>query len=115
MYTRLLVPLDGSKTAENVLPYARCLARGFKLPVELLAVIDIVALGASLDRERSFHIEGILTQQREAGQRYLENIGRSFEPTPVTFSVESGTAAQISWRRRPKTEERWTRPSKRPQ
>jgi nucleotide-binding universal stress UspA family protein len=95
MYTRLLVPLDGSKTAENVLPYARCLARGLNLPVELLAVIDIVALGTSLGHERTFHIERILTQQREAGQRYLETVGRSFEPAPVTFSVESGTAAEI--------------------
>ena len=95
MYTRLLVPLDGSKTAENVLPYARCLARGLNLPVELLAVIDIVALGTSLGHERTFHIERILTQQREAGQRYLETVGRSFEPAPVTFSVESGTVAEI--------------------
>ena len=34
MYTKILVPLDGSKTAENVLPYARTLASGLKMPVE---------------------------------------------------------------------------------
>ena len=27
MYTRMLIPLDGSKLAENVLPYARAMAR----------------------------------------------------------------------------------------
>ena len=36
MYTKLLVPLDGSATAEKVLPYARSLAEGLRLPVELL-------------------------------------------------------------------------------
>jgi nucleotide-binding universal stress UspA family protein len=33
MYTRILVPLDGSKTAEKILPFARFLARRLKLPV----------------------------------------------------------------------------------
>ena len=30
MYTRILVPLDGSKTAEKVLAYARFVAWGIK-------------------------------------------------------------------------------------
>ena len=34
MYRRMLVPLDGSKTAEKVLPYARSLAGKLKIPVE---------------------------------------------------------------------------------
>jgi hypothetical protein len=34
MYRRMLIPLDGSKTAENVLPYACSLARKLKIPVE---------------------------------------------------------------------------------
>jgi nucleotide-binding universal stress UspA family protein len=42
MYTRILVPLDASKTAEKVLPYARFLAGTLKLPVELLEVVDVV-------------------------------------------------------------------------
>jgi nucleotide-binding universal stress UspA family protein len=33
MYTRILVPLDGSKTTEKILPFARFLARRLKLPV----------------------------------------------------------------------------------
>ena len=38
MYTRMLIPLDGSKVAEQVLPYARFLAKALKIPVELLEV-----------------------------------------------------------------------------
>ena len=42
MYTRLLIPLDGSKTAEAVLPYGRTLAGTLKIPVEgLLGVVDM--------------------------------------------------------------------------
>ena len=41
MYSRMLIPLDGSKTAETVLPYARFIAGVLKLPIELLAVVDI--------------------------------------------------------------------------
>ena len=33
MYTRILLPLNGSKTAEKVLPFVRFLARRLKLPV----------------------------------------------------------------------------------
>src|SRR5574341_710542 len=38
MYTKILVPLDGSKLAEQILPYARLLAETFAAPVELLRV-----------------------------------------------------------------------------
>ena len=48
MYSKILIPLDGSKTAEKVLPYARYLAGRFKIPVELLAVIDIAKMSAHM-------------------------------------------------------------------
>ena len=44
MYTRMLIPLDGSKNAEQVLPYARLLTSRFKLPVELLTALDLAEL-----------------------------------------------------------------------
>ena len=34
MYTRMLIPLDGSIVAEQVLPYARFLAKALAIPVE---------------------------------------------------------------------------------
>ena len=50
MYTRILVPLDGSATAEAVLPYAEAFAAGFKTSVELMSVIDIGAMTTHLAR-----------------------------------------------------------------
>ena len=52
MFTGILIPLDSSVTAEQVIPYARTFARCLKLPVELLAVIDTGALLTSVDRAR---------------------------------------------------------------
>ena len=40
MYTKILVPLDGSNLSEGVLPYVRSLARAVNAPVELLRVDD---------------------------------------------------------------------------
>ena len=38
MYTKILVPLDGSNLAEQILPYARIFAETYGIPVELLRV-----------------------------------------------------------------------------
>jgi nucleotide-binding universal stress UspA family protein len=40
MYSKILLPLDGSKLAEAVLPYVRALAKDLKIPVDLLYVND---------------------------------------------------------------------------
>ena len=48
MYRRILVPLDGSKVAEQVLPYARYLAGKLKIPVDLLS-------GGGRGRDDRFH------------------------------------------------------------
>ena len=34
IYKKILVPLDGSKLAEGVIPYVRLLASALKLPVD---------------------------------------------------------------------------------
>jgi nucleotide-binding universal stress UspA family protein len=40
MYTKILVPLDGSSLAEQILPYARVFAEAYGIPMELLRVSD---------------------------------------------------------------------------
>lgn len=53
MFKRVLVALDGSTAAEQVLPYVRTFAQGLKLPVELFAVIDARVLLTSVDKARA--------------------------------------------------------------
>ena len=45
MFTRILVPLDGSDNAERSLPYARALARTLEIPVTLITVVETAADG----------------------------------------------------------------------
>lgn len=44
MYRRILVPLDGSKLAESVLPHAQAIAKLAKASVELVHVIEPIEL-----------------------------------------------------------------------
>ena len=44
MYSKILVPLDGSKFAEQSLPYARAFAEAYGSPIELLKVNDPEAM-----------------------------------------------------------------------
>ncbi|MGH7818051.1 MAG: universal stress protein, partial [Candidatus Binatia bacterium] len=48
MYTKILIPLDGSRTAEKVLPFARVLAGTLKIPIELLEVVDVSRVSAHI-------------------------------------------------------------------
>jgi nucleotide-binding universal stress UspA family protein len=60
MYTRILIPLDGSKTAEKVLPYARFLSGQLKLPVELLAVVDIVEMATHIFADGARYLDTMI-------------------------------------------------------
>jgi nucleotide-binding universal stress UspA family protein len=51
MYTRMLIPLDGSKLAENVLAYARALAGALDLPIYLLSVVERMDFSRQLTSE----------------------------------------------------------------
>lgn len=80
MYTKILIPLDGSKFAEAVLPYARVLARELSIPVDLLYVNDPKEPPACAPF---------------MANEYLTRIGESFG-TGVGSIVETGhTAAKI--------------------
>ena len=81
MYKKILVPLDGSKLAEGVLPYARLLASALELPVDLLHVNDPETAAP-----------GIRPIQ---GTDYLKAAAASFLPSfTVNGRVESGRAAE---------------------
>ena len=42
MYKRILVPLDGSNLAEQVLPYIRVMAKTCQVPIILLKAFDLI-------------------------------------------------------------------------
>ncbi len=80
MYTRILVPLDGSRFSEGVLPYVRALARAVKVPVELLYVNDPARLAP-------------FSPPLQGGE-YLQGVAASFTgAAEVKYTVELGEPA----------------------
>jgi nucleotide-binding universal stress UspA family protein len=88
MFTRMLVPLDGSETAETALPYSRALARSLKIPVVLLGVID--AFG-----ERSRYLDTFMDTAISRKEEYLKRVAQTFPGASVGWTVEEGTPAEI--------------------
>jgi nucleotide-binding universal stress UspA family protein len=95
MYTRMLIPLDGSKLAENVLPYARTLARALELRVELLSVVDSMDFARTANAGHVRDFDPLIEAATQEGTRYLEVIARSFGGTKVSYAVERGVADKI--------------------
>ena len=94
MYSKILVPLDGSKTAEKVLPYARHLAGKFKIPVELLAVLDIAEMATHISAEKARHLDTMIEDGVRASTIYLRGIATTFPDGNVTCTVEKDRAEE---------------------
>jgi nucleotide-binding universal stress UspA family protein len=95
MFTRLLIPLDGSKTAEKVLPYARLLAGTLKLPVELLEVINIIEIAKHLTPEKAHFLNTVVENRVRSSEQYLKGVANTFPGANVKCTVEQGTAAEV--------------------
>ena len=95
MYGRILIPLDGSKTAEKVLPYARFLAEMLKLPVDLLGVIDLATIATHLSGEKTRYFDSLVAEQASSSKAYLEVIAQTFSSSEVRCMVEKGKPEQV--------------------
>ena len=69
MYSRVLVPLDGSKLAEEILPLAECIGTAFNIPVELLSVVE-----KDVVEDMSKYSKGAQSKAATAAQVYLSGI-----------------------------------------
>jgi nucleotide-binding universal stress UspA family protein len=82
IYNKILVPLDGSKLAEAVLPYAAFLASALQLPVDLVHVNDPETHSPSIHPTRSAD--------------YLSQVAASFlNRLTVSCAVKIGAAAEV--------------------
>ena len=95
MFTRILTPLDGSKTAEKVLPYARFVAGQLKLPIELLAVVDIVEMTTHVSADRALHLDTMIEESVRNSEQYLGRVAGTFPGASTKCRVEKGKAEQV--------------------
>ncbi len=94
MYSKILVPMDGSKTAENVLPYARYLGGKFKIPVELLAVVDIAEMASHMASEKARFLDTMIEDAVRYCTSYLRGVATTFAGAEVSCTVERGKPAE---------------------
>jgi nucleotide-binding universal stress UspA family protein len=92
MFTQILVPLDGSPTAEKALPYARALGRALGIPVELLAVIETAGDFAT---EKTRYLGTLIDDGVRNSQEYLKRISKTFSGAGVQCIVEKGRAEEV--------------------
>ncbi|HXV80080.1 MAG TPA: universal stress protein [Candidatus Binatia bacterium] len=81
MYSKILVPLDGSSLSEQILPYARWIASAYKIPVELLRIRDP-------DVRPPFW-------PPETSDQYLKKVAAKFFPSGAARIAEVGAPAEV--------------------
>ncbi len=95
MFTKVLIPLDGSKNAEKVLPLARVLAETLKLPIELLEVIDVADVSARLTIDTAHNFDAMIGEGVRVSREHLKEIAANFSASKVACSVERGKPADV--------------------
>ena len=87
MYQRILVPLDGSPLAEQVLPYVISLARSLGSRVELLRLIaPLPAIGLT-DPAREVYRQRIFAELREEAEGYLSQLAGRLRQSGLAVST----------------------------
>jgi len=95
MYKKILVPLDGSKTAEHVLPYARCFSRHLQIPIELLAVVDVAETARNISAAEGLFLDTLIEDETRRYNDYLKGIAKNFSTGCVQYRVGKGKAAEV--------------------
>jgi len=93
MYSKVLVPLDGSKTAENVLPLARSFARSLQVPVELLGIVDIAEMVRHVTADQTSMVHTLVDDATRRFGDYLASVAKNFPVGQVQCTVQRGDAA----------------------
>jgi nucleotide-binding universal stress UspA family protein len=97
MYNRIIVPLDGSKLAECVVPHVKTVAANCELSdITLVRVVEppkAVALDTPLTAAQLANVE---EQERIEAERYLEKMVAEFKfnGTRIETKVVTGDAAK---------------------
>ncbi len=94
-FRRVLVPLDGSPLAEEILEHARALAALDGGEIELLQIVDTLSVPELIPfHERFRPDERRVAAERAAAEQYLAGIAARAEPAAQTKVLEAGQPAR---------------------
>ena len=95
MFGRMLIPLDGSKTAEDVLPYARRLAADARVAVELLGVVEMAEIAEDIASNQAAYAGALVREAVRNSTEYLEKLAQTFHNGKVRCNVQHGRPEDI--------------------
>src|SRR5690349_17897169 len=78
MFKKIAVTLDGSKTAECVLPYVRMLVRNSNIPVDLISIIDLLEMARGVSAAEGLFLDKLADDEARRRQDYLAEIAKTF-------------------------------------
>ena len=88
MYTRILAPLDGSATSEQVLPYTRALATALSLPVTLLHAIEPEVISIPRILNPSLHMEEMVDHRIRHARSYVDPVAEGLKKAGIRADFE---------------------------
>jgi nucleotide-binding universal stress UspA family protein len=91
MYDRILVPLDGSPLAEQVLPYVSRISLGLGIPVYLFQVLDAVNERLA-DPAHGLYTSAIADGLHDNAIDYLNSVKRNMSGKEITTDAYEGNA-----------------------
>lgn len=96
MYHRILVPLDGSNLSEQILPYARLLAKGLECPIELIRVMEPVPTSLD-DSAHGVYPHRVAESLKSHVEDYLESKASPLkeEGLQISLAVHEGSPAEL--------------------
>jgi nucleotide-binding universal stress UspA family protein len=95
MFNKMLIPLDGSPSAEKVLPYARALGGALKIPVELLAAVDIGEMATHIDPSKAQFLDTMLEDVERRNREYLNGIAARASGVQIASTIAKGRAEDV--------------------
>ena len=95
MYTRVLTPLDGSSTSEQVLPFARSLAAALSLPMTLLYAVEPEVLTIPRVLNPSLHLEEMVSHRVQRAADYLDPVSASLQSAGLEVAIEVPQAEPV--------------------
>ena len=95
MYSKVIVPLDGSELSSQALPYAQLVARSLSAPIELVQAYDILPPGMLGTQSQSV-IDQITDSARDRAAGSLEPVRETLaaDGHSVSAFVQRGSAAE---------------------
>ena len=93
MYERILLPLDGSRLAEEALPYVRFLGQHLRLPIQLLRVVEPAPPELGLKFNPAFDSDGATRHIQIVAGSYLNGVQKRLQASGVVSSYTTSTGS----------------------